>query len=76
MLMTDPFNIEGLRIQIFHLLAREANAEMACDKLNEIGKALAKKEPRNAMLYINITMPIARICGRKDNVLKKCLALT
>jgi hypothetical protein len=65
-----------LRIWIFHLLAREANADMACEKLNEIGRALAKKEPRNAELYTSITMPIARICGRKESVLKKCLALT
>jgi tetratricopeptide repeat protein 21B len=74
-LSVSPRNIEALRIWIFYLLSREANHTMACQKLQELSTALNQKEPKNPDLYMNIIKPIARICGRRENVLRATLNL-
>lgn len=74
-LLVSPKNIEALRIWIFYSLAREASFDVACDKLKELKQALQQKEPKNALLYIDIIKPIVRIAGRKQQVLDQCLAI-
>lgn len=68
----EPSNIDALRIKILVALCRDANYELAINTLQFLYKAMAKNEPTNSVLYLQIAQLFSRTCGRNPNVLAEC----
>jgi len=71
----DKTNTEALRIYIFYLLARENDAELVQEKMNELTQALKKIEGKNSELIYNVSRLFARYSSRKEWIITKTLQL-
>ena len=69
----DRNNIEGLRIYVFYLMAREGDWENVEEKMNDLLNSMRMMESKNADLYYNISRLFARYCGRNNMMLNKTL---
>lgn len=70
-LMYEKNNIEALRMYIFYLLSRECNMELVEEKMEELMRSFSINEPKNSELYYKYSKLFARICGRKDTILRR-----
>lgn len=66
----EPTNIEALRIRVLVLLCRDGNAMAALTGLHVLYDSLAKVEPTNCDLYLEIGQLFSRVCGRNSDVIK------
>ena len=71
----DRTNIEGLRIYVFYLMARDGDWELVEEKMNELLNSMRMSEGKNADLYYNISRLFARYCGRNTMMLHKTLQI-
>jgi len=58
-----------------YLLSQECKSNLACERLNDLKKAIDRNEPKNADLYYETSQMAARLCGGDPKVLKLSFAL-
>ena len=66
MLVQDRTNVEGLRIYVFIMMARENDEELVLSKIDELIVSLRQNEGKNSDMFYNISRLFARYCGRKE----------
>lgn len=60
---------------IFYLLSRESNIELVDEKMEDLKRSFNINEPKNAELYYKYAKLFARICGRKEQIIKKTMEM-
>ena len=71
----DATDIEALRVCALHMLSRESRPSDAAQRIDDLLASLDRYEPKNPMLYYNVSRPFARLAGRDPQVLKATFRL-
>lgn len=66
----EPTNIEALRIKLLVLICRDGNNVAGLSVLRMLYDAIAKVEPTNCDLYLEIAQLFSRVCGRNVEIIE------